>query len=353
MSWASRRKTTRIEDIAYCLLGIFDVNLPLIYGEGVKAFRRLQEAIMNTTHDQSLFAWGRIVDHPSGLIDREQELGLKSIPWKPPQQREPLLGLFAESPEDFDTSSDISPVDHRYAHRLNRQRPPTVVNGGVLIDLVIFKTIASASYWDRPAIALPDKVELAVLLCRFGNTGSQLIGLVLHLWGDDYYSRTKELVLVDTFVSHFRFQSWTRTRHVMPPRPFQLRNGDILLRQWKSSFTSVGIDRPATNSGPAWRHKWHDRVLRLEEDAVGDEDICFYFEIQKGEGVAITLRRISKTMNPIGSLLIGVSPFETTGTSLDDGVEMPEWMPKHGAPFLPSCIEPCNEDSLRYLGVRG
>ena len=38
MSWASRRVTTRDEDIAYCLLGIFDVNMPLIYGEGEKAF---------------------------------------------------------------------------------------------------------------------------------------------------------------------------------------------------------------------------------------------------------------------------------------------------------------------------
>ncbi|KAK0387027.1 hypothetical protein NLU13_5341 [Sarocladium strictum] len=59
MSWASSRKTSRGEDAAYCLLGIFDVNMPLLYGEGaVKAFRRLQEAIMRTTHDQSLFAWG-------------------------------------------------------------------------------------------------------------------------------------------------------------------------------------------------------------------------------------------------------------------------------------------------------
>ena len=38
MSWASRRVTTRDEDIAYCLLGMFDVNMPLIYGEGEKAF---------------------------------------------------------------------------------------------------------------------------------------------------------------------------------------------------------------------------------------------------------------------------------------------------------------------------
>jgi hypothetical protein len=333
MSWASRRKTTRREDIAYCLLGIFDVNLPLIYGEGLKAFRRLQEAIMNTTHDQSLFAWGYIVDHPSGLIDREQELGLNLIPWKPPQQREPLLGLFAESPEDFDTSSEISPVDHGYAHHLNRRRPPTVVNGGALIDLVIFKTIASALYWDRPAIAQPHKAELAVLLCRVGNTGSQLVGLVLHSWGDNYYSRTKELILIDTFVSHVRFQSWTQTRHIMPQRPFQLRNGDILLRRWICSFRCVGVERPTTKSGPAWRQKWQDRVLRLEEDVVGDEEINFFFEISRGEGVAITLRRISKTMKPIGSLLIGASPFGTAGTTLDDGMKMPNWIPKHRAPF--------------------
>ena len=204
-------------------------------------------------------------------------------------------------------------MDHGYAHHLNRRRPPTVVNGGALIDLAIFNTIASASYWDRPAIAQPHKVELAVLLCRVGNTGSKLVGLVLHSWGDDYYSRTKELDLVDIFVSHARFQSWTRTRHVMPQRPFQLRNGDILLRRWTSSFRFVGVERPNTRSGPAWRQKWHDRVLRLEEDVVGDEEISFFFVIHRGEGVAITLRRVLKTMKPIGSLLIGASPFETTG----------------------------------------
>ena len=43
MSWASKRVTTRKEDMAYCLLGIFDVNMPLLYGEGAKAFGRLQE----------------------------------------------------------------------------------------------------------------------------------------------------------------------------------------------------------------------------------------------------------------------------------------------------------------------
>jgi hypothetical protein len=57
MSWAAMRETTRLEDKAYCLLGIFDVNMPLIYGEGMKAFDRLQTAILQTTSDLSIFAW--------------------------------------------------------------------------------------------------------------------------------------------------------------------------------------------------------------------------------------------------------------------------------------------------------
>lgn len=57
MSWAAKRQTTRVEDLSYCLFGIFDVNLPLIYGEGTKAFNRLQEAIVSNSNDLSLFAW--------------------------------------------------------------------------------------------------------------------------------------------------------------------------------------------------------------------------------------------------------------------------------------------------------
>ncbi|KAF2801912.1 HET-domain-containing protein [Mytilinidion resinicola] len=57
MSWASKRQTSRVEDIAYSLLGLFDVNMPMIYGEGSKAFLRLQHEIMRKSSDQSLFAW--------------------------------------------------------------------------------------------------------------------------------------------------------------------------------------------------------------------------------------------------------------------------------------------------------
>jgi hypothetical protein len=59
MSWAANREATRSEDVAYSLFGIFNVHMPLIYGEGQqKAFRRLQEEIMKFSDDHTLFAWG-------------------------------------------------------------------------------------------------------------------------------------------------------------------------------------------------------------------------------------------------------------------------------------------------------
>ncbi|KIJ67104.1 hypothetical protein HYDPIDRAFT_26507 [Hydnomerulius pinastri MD-312] len=57
MSWAAHRKTTEVEDIAYCLMGIFDVHFPVMYGEGESAFRRLQIEIMAKSDDPSLFDW--------------------------------------------------------------------------------------------------------------------------------------------------------------------------------------------------------------------------------------------------------------------------------------------------------
>lgn len=57
MSWAANRGTSRREDTAYCLLGIFGVHMPMVYGEGHKAFNRLQEEIIKESRDLSLFAW--------------------------------------------------------------------------------------------------------------------------------------------------------------------------------------------------------------------------------------------------------------------------------------------------------
>ncbi|KAF6838411.1 het domain-containing protein [Colletotrichum plurivorum] len=57
MSWASSRTTTRPEDRAYCLLGLFEVNMPLLYGEGINAFWRLQQETIKISDDRSIFAF--------------------------------------------------------------------------------------------------------------------------------------------------------------------------------------------------------------------------------------------------------------------------------------------------------
>jgi hypothetical protein len=54
MSWAASRETYRPEDKAYSLLGIFDVNMPLIYSEGKdKALQRLREEIGKASKGRS------------------------------------------------------------------------------------------------------------------------------------------------------------------------------------------------------------------------------------------------------------------------------------------------------------
>jgi len=57
MSWAASRTTTRVEDRAYSLMGLLGVNMPMLYGEGKKAFHRLQLEIIRTSNDHSIFAW--------------------------------------------------------------------------------------------------------------------------------------------------------------------------------------------------------------------------------------------------------------------------------------------------------
>src|SRR3984885_498967 len=96
MSWASKRKTTRVEDLAYCLMGIFGINMPLLYGEGERAFTRLQEEIIKVSDDHSLFAW---------------------------KSSETYGGLLATSPAAFFNSGEIIPFN-----------PSSTLSGAITVD---------------------------------------------------------------------------------------------------------------------------------------------------------------------------------------------------------------------------
>ncbi|KAF5675061.1 beta transducin [Fusarium circinatum] len=97
MSWASKRKTKREEDIAYCLLGIFNVTMPMIYGERHEAFKRLQLKIMEQTADDSILAWGVKVQGR----EFESQTG--------PREDNTSAGIFAMSPMDFAKCGRIVP----------------------------------------------------------------------------------------------------------------------------------------------------------------------------------------------------------------------------------------------------
>ncbi|KAI1792384.1 HET-domain-containing protein [Ganoderma leucocontextum] len=106
MSWASKRETTRLEDEAYSLLGIFDIYMPTLYGEGRRAFRRLQEEILRRIPDQSLLAWG----NPERGPEEDRPPFLSSV-GRPPFVN--ASSLFATSPRDFHASGSITPfIDH-------------------------------------------------------------------------------------------------------------------------------------------------------------------------------------------------------------------------------------------------
>ncbi|KAH8796969.1 heterokaryon incompatibility protein-domain-containing protein [Hyaloscypha sp. PMI_1271] len=141
MSWAALRQTTREEDVAYSLLGIFNVNIPLLYGEKARAFHRLQEAIISSSHDQSIFAWGF---RQVGSMGNRQ--------------------LLASSPSDFVGFADVAPYTPDWAGISHY----SMTNAGLQISMRLRKVAGS------------DNTFIGLLNCATHNeTGSRNIAIAL------------------------------------------------------------------------------------------------------------------------------------------------------------------------------
>ncbi|KAI0702614.1 heterokaryon incompatibility protein-domain-containing protein [Earliella scabrosa] len=187
MSWAANRKTTRVEDEAYCLLGLFGINMPTLYGEGRNAFRRLQEEIMRESPDTTLFAWGliRTMLELFGAADRGT-----MIPHS--------TALFAASPDDFNGSGDIrcivqNKVQRRlrdypimYNYHLNGPASFTVTPHGVQAHLPVFEvrgiTLGDLSW----VMNLKDRGPCSIFLVlgtRVRSPASQSLSLPLYAVG--------------------------------------------------------------------------------------------------------------------------------------------------------------------------
>lgn len=157
MSWASTRTTTRPEDKAYCLLGIFNVHLPLLYGEGKrKAFLRLQDEIMKNSTDHSILAW----EHAS-------------------PNRPSIVGCLAKDPSHFRSARNIVTFQ-------TSDGPFRMTNKGLEVQLPLIK------HSDNDTC-------IAVLHnCRYKNDFCGVIGIELRRDSnyDTYYRWHRKPVVV-------------------------------------------------------------------------------------------------------------------------------------------------------------
>ncbi|THU97112.1 HET-domain-containing protein [Dendrothele bispora CBS 962.96] len=161
MSWAASRETTRPEDQAYCLMGIFGVSMSPIYGEGgTKAFMRLQQEIIKYSDDRSIFAW--IASSPEHAAPEER-------------------GLLARSPYEFRASGGIGVSELSDVYRDGYEPSYSFGNNGLNIHLPLTPT-ESGHF-------------LAYLLCR---SNGKYIAVYLRQTREQQYVRCRadELALI-------------------------------------------------------------------------------------------------------------------------------------------------------------
>lgn len=190
MSWAANRQTTRREDIAYCLLGLFQVHMPLLYGEGRNAFIRLQQEIIKVSLDPSLFAWG--------LASGSQNIQTMDSFLKSDDRMQitHFSGIFASSPSSF-SSTDKIVVLEDLPHSIN----VTFTGGGISISLPSFET---------------SQYTFLGISCILRGTNESCICIPLFSWNTNSHSRYKDLVLVEG--RKFLSNQCQRSLFIKPPR---------------------------------------------------------------------------------------------------------------------------------------
>jgi hypothetical protein len=170
MSWASKRVTTRLEDTAYCLLGIFNVNMPLLYGEGDKAFLRLQEEIMKNSEDRSLFTWVTGDFEPSHLWQSVEE-------WNPeiPVLRTPESALLAPSPACYVLEVPTTIALGAEDGGTTFTEPYFTTNKGLCITLPLFPLDPQSDVYVAAISIAPFGHRYAVLLRCISNAQKRFV----------------------------------------------------------------------------------------------------------------------------------------------------------------------------------
>lgn len=266
MSWAADRQATRAEDIAYSLLGIFDVNMPLLYGEGkLKAFRRLQEEIMKISEDETLFAWES--------AEFEQEAS---------------ANVLASDPKDFSEAKNLVPYTSDDA-----VAPYSLTHRGLRIWLQLFrlseleKTTQDKIQWGIRPLRSPimiwsgSEFVWAILKCHAAHDYGHLVGIPLqHLQADIYVrAASSSVVLIprifslssalenekEIYIRNSRVQSITSSvqrrlgfliRHL--PKGVEVSNTSYPTEAWKPEDKILQIDGQHQDGD-----SWHASIMLI------------------------------------------------------------------------------------------
>ncbi|KAK3675898.1 hypothetical protein LTR78_004090 [Recurvomyces mirabilis] len=332
MSWAASRKTSRTEDMAYCLLGIFDLNMPLIYGEGKKAFRRLQEELLKSRPgDHTIFAWGTIVSSPSIKITN---LGLyldeEPVPLAQSTTYQPLLSLLAESPQDFASSGGFSPLPLSsvfYRGGTQLASFPVVVDGGVRLDLPVVDAFDSIYHWKSPEIEQIRTARVVALLCYHETNRNSFLKIPVQRWGTEYFGRTREMMIESDPTKYNVFRNRQTITVATERRPL-LHTGDAISRRHlfpRSSLCEGSVSEFADTSND-------DAIIEARKFRAYPWFGYFYGVQDLGgkHGFAIRFSRTAKVSEFGDALLVELIPASIGGDDDDpyfDNLEMRWWDP--------------------------
>lgn len=321
MSWAARRRSTRTEDVAYCLLGLFDVNMPLLYGEGSKAFRRLQEEIMRTRpSDHSLYAWGRVVPQAEVLSEVKGAHDLCNdnvVSWDGERaERSPLFGLLAESPCDFEFSGRFTPSSSakRFYHNpASFATLPTPLDQGIRLALPIVPgTFWTAHHWKHHPVVQVCKATYVLLFCTSEAADERNLQVVIPLlkWHYGSYARTRDIVVGSVLGPEDSrlLDKWSRGLYVAPAPLTSLESGDMVIR--RCFYGPRDAPYILSYSAPGLDESERGRVLKIENGAWGSFWAAVY-NAGENRRVVVVLGRNAGREARLGSFRLTVALFRS------------------------------------------
>ncbi|KAK4195712.1 heterokaryon incompatibility protein-domain-containing protein [Triangularia verruculosa] len=305
MSWVARRETTRIEDIAYCMLGIFNVSMSPRYGERMEAFTRLQKKIIKQPMAElGIFAW----------TNKQARAGEVS-------------GVLAESPSFF---QDCTDMEASFQDSIYRNLALTT--RGIQLDISIHQ------------IKTGDHDKRCVMFVQLKISGSAM-GISLRKISGNVYARLNPSTLVELnrydieWTDHMYYQLPVETillaRSLLHHRPFDptdpvLGNRSSALKvryaiDPRLPDLPLGSDRPYQLYPVAHWDSHHECFFGTNELSygysafffyVGSEEFfaaCFWWNVDKPRALIVPLKGMDGTRVVVLQNCLDKMRFECAG----------------------------------------